>query len=211
MGLLLAFLGVLMLYGRQVSGAYAREVPIDLSIGALPGYAALSLARCLAAFMLSLIFTLVWGSIAAHSRRAERVMIPALDILQTIPVLSFLPPVTLALITLIPGSEIGLELACILMIFTGQAWNMAFGFYQAIRSLPPSLYEVARVNRFGAMRTFFRIELPGSTLALIYNSMMSFAGGWFFLTTIEMFTLGNRDFRLTGIGSWLSGMNQAWR
>lgn len=208
-GLLLAFLGVLMLYGRQVSGAYAREVPIDLSIGALPGYAALSLARCLAAFMLSLIFTLVWGSIAAHSRRAERVMIPALDILQTIPVLSFLPPVTLALITLIPGNEIGLELACILMIFTGQAWNMAFGFYQAIRSLPPSLYEVARVNRFGAMRTFFRIELPGSTLALIYNSMMSFAGGWFFLTTIEMFTLGNRDFRLPGIGSWLATAQQS--
>ena len=160
-GLLLAFLGVLMLYGRQVSGAYAREVPIDLSIGALPGYAALSLARCLAAFMLSLLFTLVWGSIAAHSRRAERVMIPALDILQTIPVLSFLPPVTLALITLIPGSETGLELACILMIFTGQAWNMAIGFYQAIRSLPPSPSEVARVNRCGALRTSVRIALPG--------------------------------------------------
>ncbi|MDP6987800.1 MAG: ABC transporter permease subunit [Phycisphaerales bacterium] len=208
-GLLLALLGVLMLYGRQVSGAYAREVPIDLSIGALPAYAALSLARCLAAFMLSLLFTLVWGSIAAHNKRAERFMIPALDILQTIPVLSFLPPVTLALITLIPGSEIGLELACILMIFTGQAWNMAFSFFQAIRSLPPSLYEVARVNRFGAVRTFFRIELPGSTLPLIYNSMMSFAGGWFFLTTIEMFTLGNKDFRLPGIGSWLATAQQS--
>jgi NitT/TauT family transport system permease protein len=209
LGLLLAFLGMLMLYGRQVSGTYDRTVPIDLSIGALPGYAALSLARCLAAFILSLAFTLVWGSIAAHSRRAERVMIPALDILQTIPVLSFLPPVTLALITLIPGSEIGLELACILMIFTGQAWNMAFGFYQAIRSVPPSLYEVARVNRFGPLRTFFRIELPGSTLALIYNSMMSFAGGWFFLTTIEMFTLGHKDFRLPGIGSWLATAQQS--
>ncbi len=208
-GLLLAILGVLMLYGRQVSGVYAREVPIDLSIGALPAYAALSLARCLAAFLLSLIFTLTWGSIAAHSRRAERVMIPALDILQTIPVLSFLPPVTLALVTLIPGSEIGLELAAILMIFTGQAWNMAFGFYQAIRSLPPSLYEVARVNRFGLLRTFFRIELPGSTLALIYNSMMSFAGGWFFLTTIEMFTLASKDFRLPGIGSWIATAQQS--
>jgi NitT/TauT family transport system permease protein len=208
-GLLLAFLGVLMLYGQQVSGSYDRAVPIDLSLGALPAYAALSLARCLAAFVLSLIFTLVWGSIAAHNARVERVMIPALDILQTIPVLSFLPPVTLALITLVPGSEIGLELACIIMIFTGQAWNMAFGFYQAIRSIPPSLYEVAKVHRLGAIRTFFKIELPGSTLPLIYNSMMSFAGGWFFLTTIEMFTLGNKNFRLPGIGSWLATAQQS--
>ncbi|MBT4768737.1 MAG: ABC transporter permease subunit [Phycisphaerae bacterium] len=208
-GLLLAFLGVLMLYGQQVSGTYDRAVPIDLSLGALPAYAALSLARCLAAFVLSLIFTLVWGSIAAHSRRAERVMIPALDILQTIPVLSFLPPVTLALIAIVPGSEIGLELACIIMIFTGQAWNMAFGFYQAIRSIPPSLYEVAKVHRLGAIGTFLKVELPGSTLPLIYNSMMSFAGGWFFLTTIEMFTLGNKDFRLPGIGSWLATAQQS--
>ncbi len=208
LALILAALGVLLLYGRQATGGYHRAADIDLSITSLPGYAALSLARCLAAFVLSLLFTLVWGSIAAHNRRAERIMIPALDILQTIPVLSFLPPVTLALIMLVPGSEIGLELACIIMIFTGQAWNMAFGFYQSIRSIPPSLYEVAKINRLGSVRTFLHIELPGSMIGLVYNSMMSFAGGWFFLTTIEMFTLGQRDFRLPGIGSWLATAQQ---
>lgn len=208
LALLLAGLGMLIVYGRQAGGGYDRAAVIDLSPAALPEYAAMSLSRCLAAFLLSLGFTMVWGSIAAHSRRAERIMIPALDVLQTIPVLSFLPPVTLALISLVPGSEIGLELACILMIFTGQAWNMAFGFYQSIRSIPPALYEVARVNGFGPMKTFLRVELPGSTIGLIYNSMMSFAGGWFFLTTIEMFTLGNRDFRLPGLGSWLATAGQ---
>ncbi len=201
-------IGMLMLYGRQVTGTYVREVPMDLTVGALPGYAAMSLARCLAAFMLSLIFTLIWGSIAAHHRRAERIMIPALDILQTIPVLSFLPPVTLAMITLVPGREIGLEIACIVMIFTGQAWNMAFGFYQSIKSIPRTLYEVAAINGFGPIRTFARIEVPGAMIGLIFNSMMSFAGGWFFLTAIEMFTLGNRNYRLPGIGSWLATAQQ---
>ncbi len=208
LALILAALGVLLLYGRQATGEYHRAADIDLSVAALPGYAALSLSRCLAAFVLSLLFTLVWGSIAAHNRRAERIMIPALDILQTIPVLSFLPPVTLAFIMLVPGSEIGLELACVIMIFTGQAWNMAFGFYQSIRSIPSSLYEVARINKLGSVRTFLHVELPGSMIGLVYNSMMSFAGGWFFLTTIEMFTLGQRDFRLPGIGSWLATAQQ---
>ncbi|MDP7030230.1 MAG: ABC transporter permease subunit [Phycisphaerales bacterium] len=211
LGLLLAAVGLLILYGRQVSDGYVREAPVELTLSALPAYAGLSLARCLAAMVLSLAFTLVYGSIAAHSRRGERFMIPALDVLQTIPVLSFLPPVTLALITLVPGSEFGLEAACIIMIFTGQAWNMAFGFYQSIRSVPPALYEVAAVHRLGPLRTFFKIELPASTIGLIYNSMMSFAGGWFFLTTIEMFTLQNRDFRLPGIGSWLAMAQQQHR
>jgi len=211
LGLLLAAVGLLILYGRQVSDGYVREAPVELSLSALPAYAGLSLARCLAAMVLSLAFTLVYGSIAAHSRRGERFMIPALDVLQTIPVLSFLPPVTLALIALVPGSELGLELACVIMIFTGQAWNMAFGFYQSIRGVPPALYEVAAVHRLGPLRTFFKIELPASTIGLIYNSMMSFAGGWFFLTTIEMFTLQNRDFRLPGIGSWLAMAQQQHR
>jgi NitT/TauT family transport system permease protein len=210
-GLLLGVVGLLILYGRQMSEGYVREAPIELTLSALPAYAGLSLSRCLAAMLLSLVFTIIYGSIAAHSRRAERFMIPALDVLQTIPVLSFLPPVTLALITLMPGNELGLELACIIMIFTGQAWNMAFGFYQSIRSVPPSLYEVAKVNRLGPGRTFMRVELPASMIGLIYNSMMSFAGGWFFLTTIEMFTLKNRDFRLPGIGSWLAMAQQEHR
>ena len=105
-GLLLGVVGLLILYGRQMSEGYVREAPIELSLSALPAYAGLSLSRCLAAMLLSLVFTIIYGSIAAHSRRADRFMIPALDVLQTIPVLSFLPPVTLALITLMPGNEL---------------------------------------------------------------------------------------------------------
>ena len=181
-----------------------EAVVIDLSPRALPGYTLLSLSRGFAAYLLSLLFTLVYGTIAAHSRRAEKVMIPLLDIGQGIPVLGFLPGLVLGMVALFPRTNIGLELACILMIFTGQVWNMVFSFYGSLRSVPEELKEVARIHRFGWWKTFRIVEVSASVIGLVWNSMMSMAGGWFFLTVNEAFTLGDRDFRLPGVGSYMA-------
>ncbi|HYR46183.1 MAG TPA: ABC transporter permease subunit, partial [Thermoanaerobaculia bacterium] len=181
-----------------------EAVVIDLSPRALPGYTLLSLSRGFAAYLLSLLFTLIYGTIAAHSRRAEKVMIPLLDIAQGIPVLGFLPGLVLGMVALFPRSNVGLELACILMIFTGQVWNMVFSFYGSLRSVPQELREVARIHRFGWWKTFKTVEVSGSVIGLVWNSMISMAGGWFFLTVNEAFTLGDRDFRLPGVGSYMA-------
>lgn len=179
-------------------------VDIDLSLWSLPKYTLLSLSRGVAAYLLSLTFTLVYGSVAAHHRIAERVMIPVLDILQGIPVLGFLPGLVLGMVALFPHSNVGLELACVVMIFTGQVWNMTFSFYASLRAIPLELREVARVHRFGWWKRFSTLEVPAAMIGLVWNSMMSMAGGWFFLTVNEAFTLGNHDFRLPGIGSYMS-------
>jgi NitT/TauT family transport system permease protein len=189
---------------REWSGALRPAVEIDLSLAALPRYALLSLSRGLAAYVLSLLFTLVYGYWAARDRMAERVLIPALDILQSIPVLGFMPGVVLGLVGLFPHSNVGLELASVIMIFTGQAWNMTFSFYYSLRSLPRDLTEVATLNRFGWWQRFRWVELPFATIGLVWNSMMSMAGGWFFLMVSEAFILGDKDFRLPGLGSYMS-------
>lgn len=185
-------------------GALRPEVVIDLSPWALPKYALLSLARGLLAYGLSLAFTLGYGYWAAHDRRAERVLIPLLDILQSLPVLAFMPGFVLGLVHLFPGSNAGLELAAVLMIFTGQAWNMTFSFYHSIRSIPREQLEAATVFRFGAWQRLRQVELPFATLGLVWNSMMSMAGGWFFLMVSEAFVLRDKDFRLPGLGSYMS-------
>jgi len=179
-------------------------VEIDLSPSALPLYTLLSLSRGFAAYLLSLAFTLVYGTIAAHGRRAERVMLPLLDIGQGIPVLGFLPGLVLGMVALFPRTNIGLELACILMIFTAQVWNMTFSYVGSLRSIPEELREVARLHRFSFWKRFLTVELSSSVIGLVWNSMMSMAGGWFFLTVNEAFTLGDRDFRLPGIGSYMA-------
>ena len=181
-----------------------EAVVIDLNPRALPGYTMLSLSRGFAAYLLSLVFTLVYGTIAAHSRRAEKVMIPLLDIGQGIPVLGFLPGLVLGMVALFPRTNVGLELACILMIFTGQVWNMVFSFYGSLRGVPQELKEVARIHRFGWLKTFRTVEVSASVIGLVWNSMISMAGGWFFLTVNEAFTLGDRDFRLPGVGSYMA-------
>jgi NitT/TauT family transport system permease protein len=163
-----------------------------------------SLERGCAAYVLSLGFTLIYGTVAAYNRRAERIMIPLLDILQGIPVLGFLPGLVLGMVALFPRSSIGLELACIVMIFTGQVWNMTFSFYGSLRSIPTELREVAQVSRFSWWKRFRTLEVPSAAIGLVWNSMMSMAGGWFFLTVTEAFTLGDHDFRLPGIGSYMS-------
>jgi NitT/TauT family transport system permease protein len=181
-----------------------EAVVIDLRPRALVGYTLLSLSRGFAAYILSLAFTLVYGTVAGHSRRAEKLLIPLLDIGQGIPVLGFLPGLVLGMVALFPRTNVGLELACILMIFTGQVWNMAFSYYGSLRSIPGEIKEVARIHRFGWWKSFRTVELPSSVIGLVWNSMMSMAGGWFFLTVNEAFTLGDRDFRLPGIGSYMA-------
>jgi NitT/TauT family transport system permease protein len=189
---------------REWTGAPRPAVEIDLGIGALPGYALLSLSRGLAAYVLSLLFTLAYGYWAARDRYAEHVLIPALDILQSIPVLGFMPGLVLGLVAAFPGSNVGLELAAVIMIFTGQAWNMTFSFYHSLKSIPPDLTEVATLNRFSWWQRFRWVELPFSAIGLVWNSMMSMAGGWFFLMISEAFVLGDKDFRLPGLGSYMS-------
>jgi len=179
------------------------QVEISRSPWHLPIYAAYSLLRIAIAYILSLAFTLVYGYIAAYNARAERIMIPLLDILQSIPVLSFLPGVMLAMVALFPHHQIGVELGAILLIFTGQVWNMAFSFYSSLKSIPRDMREAAKIYRFNWYQRFTQFELPYAAIGLVWNSMMSVAGGWFFLMACEMFVLGSNDFRLPGLGSYL--------
>jgi len=186
------------------TGALRPVFEIDLSPWALPYYAFLSLSRGLAAYVLSLLFTLGYGYWAARDQTAEKVLIPALDILQSIPVLGFMPGLVLALVATFPNSNVGLELASVIMIFTGQAWNMTFSFYHSLRSIPRDFQEVATLGRFGFWRRFRWVDLPSAALGLVWNSMMSMAGGWFFLMVSEAFVLGDRSFQLPGLGSYMS-------
>ena len=193
----------LILIGRTWLHPFTPQAEISHSAAMLPAYAAYSLSRILLAYVLSLTFTLVYGYIAAYNKPAERIMIPLLDVLQSIPVLSFLPGVMLAMVALFPRSQLGLELGSILLIFTGQVWNMAFSFYSSLRSIPRELREVATIYQLSWWQRFTQLELPYASIGLVWNSMMSVAGGWFFLMACEMFVLGERDFRLPGLGSYL--------
>ncbi len=180
-----------------------EQTAIDLQPSALPKYAMLSVLRIAIAYVLSLAFTLVYGYIAAYNGKAERFMIPLLDTLQSIPVLSFLPGVMMSMVALFPTRQLGMELGSILLIFTGQVWNMTFSFYSSLKSIPSEMREVAEIYRWSWWQRFTQMELPYSAIGLVWNSMMSVAGGWFFLMACEMFTLGNRDLRLPGLGSYL--------
>ena len=188
---------------RYWAGPAATQLDIDLSPAALPKYALFSLARIVIAYAISLAVTAVYAYIAAHNAKAERVMIPLLDTLQSIPVLSFLPPVMIAMVGLFPDRQLGVELGSILLIFTGQVWNMTFSVYSSIKSIPRELLEAADVYRLSWWQQLIQLELPYSAIGLVWNSMMSVAGGWFFLMACEMFVLGNRDLRLPGLGSYL--------
>jgi NitT/TauT family transport system permease protein len=181
-----------------------EAVSIELSFSALPRYTFFSLCRGLAAFGVSFAFTIAYGYAAARVRGADKILLPLLDILQSIPVLGFMPGMVLALVALFPRSNVGLELAAVLMIFTGQVWNMTFSFYHSLRAIPSDLMDAARVYRFSAWRTLRRVELPHATTGLVWNGMMSMAGGWFFLTINEAFRLGDKDFRLPGVGAYMS-------
>jgi NitT/TauT family transport system permease protein len=178
-------------------------VAISLSASSLPLYAFYSVGRIFIAYLLSLIFAVAYGYLAAYNPRVETGMIAVLDILQSIPVLSFLPGVMLAMMALIPRHQLGIEMGSILLIFTGQVWNMAFSFYSSLKSIPKEMIEASRIYRFSSWQRFWHLELPFSAIGLIWNSIVSVAGGWFFLIACEMFPLGERSFRLPGLGSYL--------
>ncbi|HLJ59387.1 MAG TPA: ABC transporter permease subunit [bacterium] len=180
------------------------SVTIDLRPAALPRYALLSFMRMCGGYAVSLAFTFVVGYAAARSQSAGRIIVPALDILQSIPVLSFLPAVLLAMIALFPRETTGLEIGSILLIFTGMVWNMAFSFYHSLRTIPEELIEAARAFRLSWWQRFTSLELPASAIGLVWNSVMSWAGGWFFLMATEAFSLGKQSFTLPGLGSYLA-------
>jgi len=179
------------------------EVAIQRSPWHLPLYAFYSTARIFIAYILSLAFAIIYGYIAAYNPRVEGLMIATLDILQSIPVLSFLPGVMLAMMSLFPSRQIGIEFGAILLIFTGEVWNMAFSFYSSLKSIPRELREACDVNHFSPIQRLFQLELPYATIGLVWNSMVSVASGWFFLIVCEMFPVGSRNFRLPGLGSYL--------
>ena len=175
---------------------------ISLSPLALPWYALLSVGRMTAAYVLSMLFSLFYGYAAARNRTAQTVLMPLLDVLQSVPILSFLPIVLLSLSAVLPQA-FAAELAAIVLIFTSQAWNMTFSFYQSMTTIPSEMREAAAVFRFNPWLRFKTVELPFAAMGLLWNSMMSWSGGWFFLMAAEIFNVGSRDFRLPGLGSYL--------
>jgi NitT/TauT family transport system permease protein len=178
--------------------------PVSLDPAKLPEYALRTTLRMFAAIAASLAFTFVVATLAAKSRKAELVIIPALDILQSVPVLGFLTFSVVFFMGLFPGSQLGAECAAIFAVFTAQAWNMAFSFYQSLRTIPRDLDEVSRHFRLSPWLRFWRLEVPFAAPGLIWNTMMSMSGGWFFVVASEAITVGSTSVKLPGIGSWLA-------
>jgi NitT/TauT family transport system permease protein len=206
----LGTLALLCLIARIGSESFVRFHPpdvlpaISLDPRNLPNYAARSALRMFIALVVSTLFTFIYGYAAARSARAERLLLPLLDILQSVPVLGFLSVTVTAFITLFRGSLLGLEAASIFAIFTGQAWNMTFSFYQSLRTVPPELEEMASLYRLSAWERFTRLELPASAIGLVWNGMMSFGGGWFFLAASESISVLNHQYTLPGLGSYVT-------
>jgi len=191
---------------REMEAPLAKlnMAPVTLDPAHLPEYALRTTLRMFAAILASLLFTFVVATLAAKSRKAELVIIPALDILQSVPVLGFLTFAVALFMRVFPGSELGAECAAIFAIFTSQAWNMTFSFYQSLRTIPADLDEVSRHFRQSAWLRFWRLEVPFAAPGLIWNTMMSMSGGWFFVVASEAITVGDTTVKLPGIGSWLA-------
>ncbi len=182
----------------------ATTSPISLDPGVLPEYALRTTLRMLLALLASLLFTFTYATLAAKVRRAEILLVPVLDILQSVPILGFISVTIVAFMALFPGSLMGAELAAIFAIFTSQAWNMAFSFYQGLRTLPKDLDEAARSFRLSAWLRFWRVEVPFAMPGLVWNMMMSMSGGWFFVVAAEAISVGNTTIQLPGIGSYIA-------
>ena len=178
--------------------------PVSLDPRNLPQYALLTTLRMFAALGFSLLFTFIVAPLAAKSKKAERVIIPALDILQSVPVLGFLTFTVVFFMGLFPGSQFGAELAAIFAIFTSQAWNMTFSFYQSLKTVPRDLDEAATHFRLSPWLRFWKLEAPFATPGLVWNMMMSMSGGWFFVVASEAISVGDTKIDLPGIGSYLS-------
>lgn len=206
---LVLLIGVAVLLVRGAEGvaeplSRLRVEPVTLDPRYLPYYALRTVIRMFAALAASLVFTLVVATLAARSRRAGQIIVPMLDILQSVPILGFLTFTVTAFMGLFPGQILGVELAAVFAIFTSQAWNMAFSFYQSLRSVPSDLDEVTRSFALSPVRRFLRLDLPFATPSLVWNAMMSMSGGWFFVVASEAITVGNTTVTLPGVGSWLA-------
>ncbi|MEI5102540.1 ABC transporter permease subunit [Streptomyces sp. PmtG] len=200
--LVLLYLVLRVGHGTTVRFSTERSVAVDTDPARLPYDAARSLLRMFVALAASTVFTFVYAYAAAKSRRLERILIPALDILQSVPVLGFLTVAVTGFLALFPGSMLGLECASIFAIFTSQAWNMTFGFYQSLTSLPRELDELSRSFRFTKWMRFWKVEVPAGMIGLVWNGMMSFGGGWFFLVASEAISVNNKEYALPGVGSY---------
>jgi len=185
----MALFYALLSLARYWTAAANTQAEISLRPSALPVYALYSVARLGVAYLLSLAVSLIYGYIAANNPKAERLMIPVLDTLQSIPVLCFLPPVMIAMLALFPTKQFGVELGSIFLIFTGQVWNMAFSVYSSLKSIPREMIEAAELYRLSWWQKLVQMELPHTAIGLVWNSMMSVAGGWFSLMVCEMFVL----------------------
>ncbi len=181
-----------------------HQQPISLDPSALPGYALRTGLRMLIALLFSLFFTFSYATLAAKNARAATLLIPLLDFLQSVPILAFLSVTLVFFLSLAPGRILGAEFAAIFLIFTSQAWNMAFSFYQSLRTVPSELEEAGRVFGLSAWARFWRIEVPFGMPQLIWNMMMSMSGAWFFVVAAEAFTVGNTSITLPGIGSYIA-------
>ena len=191
-------------HGLTTSLAKLEATPISLDPVSLIGYAARTALRMLIAMLASLVFTFTYATLAAKSRRAETVLVPLLDILQSVPILGFISVTVVFFLSLTPGRVAGAELAVVFAIFTSQAWNMAFSFYQSLRSIPDELQEVSASFRMSAWLRFWRLEVPFGMPSLIWNMMMSMSGGWFFVVTSEAISVGHTTITLPGVGSYIA-------
>src|SRR5579883_581624 len=205
--ILIAGVFVVLAHGAREWAAPAAKLvayPVTLDPANLPEYALRTTLRMFAAIIASLVFTFVFATLAAKSRKAELVIMPALDILQSVPVLGFLTFTVTFFLRLFPGSELGAECAAIFAIFTSQAWNMAFSFYQSLKTIPRDLEDVSSHFRLSPWLRFWRLDVPFAAPGLIWNTMMSMSGGWFFVVASEAITIGDTTVTLPGIGSWLA-------
>src|SRR6202167_913439 len=198
---------VLIVYGGAQTPAPLSCLditPVALDPANLPAYALRTTMRMLLAIVCSIIFTFIYAALAAKSRRAEMVLIPLLDILQSVPILGFLTFTVVFFMNLFPGSVFGAELACVFAIFTSQAWNMTFSMYQSMRNVPKDLEEASQSFHLSGWQHFWRLDVPFAMPGLIWNTMMEMAGGWFFVVASEAITVGNTTVTLPGIGSYVA-------
>ena len=204
--LVLGVIVILVLGAGEMSGHYqlGQEIPVSLHPSELPYYALRSVTRMLIALLCSLIFTFTIGTLAAKNKNAERILIPMIDILQSVPVLGYLSFTVIGFLALFRGSMLGPECACIFVIFTAQVWNMTLSFYQSMRSVPEDLKEVASMFHLSAWQKFWRVEVPFAMPGLLWNAMLSMSGSWVFLVASEAITVANQNITLPGIGSYIA-------
>ena len=204
--LVLGAIALFVVAGQQMRAPMAtlQATPISLDPGQLPGYALRTTVRMFVAMGFSLLFTLIVGTLAARNQRARTIVLPLLDVLQSVPVLGYLSFTVVLFLTLFPGSVLGAELAAIFAIFTSQVWNMTFSFYQSLRTVPADLHDAARTLRLSPWQRFWHLDVPFATPGLVWNAMVSISGGWFFVVACEAIAVGAHTIQLPGIGSYVA-------